>query len=108
MSIVRGYELPVEFPEKVLHQAENAAHDVTEADMAGRTDLRNVQMVTIDGEDAKDLDDAVSLSKDGENYHLGVHIADVTNYVQENSALDWEAKKRSQIRLYLPECLIPV
>ena len=107
MSIVRGYELPVEFPEKVLHQAENAAHDVTEADMAGRTDLRNVQMVTIDGEDAKDLDDAVSLSKDGENYHLGVHIADVTNYVQENSALDWEAKKRGT-SVYLVDRVIPM
>ena len=107
MSIVRGYELPVEFPEKVLHQAENAARDVTEADMAGRTDLRNVQMVTIDGEDAKDLDDAVSLSKDGENYHLGVHIADVTNYVQENSALDWEAKKRGT-SVYLVDRVIPM
>ena len=107
MSIVRGYELPVEFPEKVLHQAENVAHAVTEADMAGRTDLRNVQMVTIDGEDAKDLDDAVSLSKDGENYHLGVHIADVTNYVQENSALDWEAKKRGT-SVYLVDRVIPM
>ncbi len=107
MSIVKGYELPTEFPEKVLHQAENVAHDVTEADMAGRTDLRNVQMVTIDGEDAKDLDDAVSLSMDGENYKLGVHIADVTNYVQENSALDWEAKKRGT-SVYLVDRVIPM
>lgn len=107
MSIVKGYELPTEFPEKVLHQAENVAHDVTEADMAGRTDLRNVQMVTIDGEDAKDLDDAVSLSMDGENYKLGVHIADVTNYVQENSALDWEAQKRGT-SVYLVDRVIPM
>ena len=107
MSIVKGYELPTEFPEKVLHQAENVAHDVTEADMAGRIDLRNVQMVTIDGEDAKDLDDAVSLSMDGENYRLGVHIADVTNYVQENSALDWEAKKRGT-SVYLVDRVIPM
>ena len=56
--------------------------------MAGRMDLRDWQMVTIDGEDAKDLDDAVSVVMDGENYRLGVHIADVTNYVQERSALD--------------------
>ena len=107
MSIVRGYELPVEFSEKVLHQAENVAKDVSEADMAGRTDLRNVQMVTIDGEDAKDLDDAVSLSKEGEFYKLGVHIADVTNYVQENSALDWEAKTRGT-SVYLVDRVIPM
>lgn len=107
MSIVRGYELPTEFPEKVLHQAENVAKDVSEADMAGRTDLRNVQMVTIDGEDAKDLDDAVSLTKEGDVYKLGVHIADVTNYVQENSALDWEAKKRGT-SVYLVDRVIPM
>ena len=107
MSIVRGYELPVEFSEKVLHQAENVAKDVSEADMAGRTDLRNVQMVTIDGEDAKDLDDAVSLTKEGEFYKLGVHIADVTNYVQENSALDWEAKTRGT-SVYLVDRVIPM
>ena len=107
MSIVRGYELPVEFSEKILHQAENVAKDVSEADMAGRTDLRNVQMVTIDGEDAKDLDDAVSLTKEGEFYKLGVHIADVTNYVQENSALDWEAKSRGT-SVYLVDRVIPM
>lgn len=107
MSIVRGYELPVEFSEKVLHQAENVAKDVSEADMAGRADLRKVQMVTIDGEDAKDLDDAVSLTKEGEFYKLGVHIADVTNYVQENSALDWEAKTRGT-SVYLVDRVIPM
>lgn len=107
MSIVKGYELPCEFPVKVLHQAENVAHDVTEADMAGRKDLRALRMVTIDGEDAKDLDDAVSLYRDGENYMLGVHIADVTNYVQENSALDWEAKKRGT-SVYLVDRVIPM
>lgn len=107
MSIVKGYELPTEFSEKVLHQAENVANDVSQADMEGRTDLRDVQMVTIDGEDAKDLDDAVSLTKDGENYKLGVHIADVTNYVQENSALDWEAKKRGT-SVYLVDRVIPM
>lgn len=107
MSIVRGYELPTEFGEKVLHQAENVAHEVSEADMAGRRDLREVQMVTIDGEDAKDLDDAVSLTKEGDVYKLGVHIADVTNYVQENSALDWEAKKRGT-SVYLVDRVIPM
>lgn len=107
MSIVKGYELPVEFSEKILNQAQNVAKDVSEADMAGRTDLRNVQMVTIDGEDAKDLDDAVSLTKEGDFYKLGVHIADVTNYVQENSALDWEAKTRGT-SVYLVDRVIPM
>jgi ribonuclease R len=94
MSIVKGYELPVEFNDKVMTQVEHVAKEVSEADMAGRRDLRDVTMVTIDGEDAKDLDDAVSVDFDGEFYHLGVHIADVTNYVQERSALDREALKR--------------
>ena len=107
MSIVKGYELPVEFSEKILHLAQNVAKDVSEADMAGRTDLRNVQMVTIDGEYAKDLDDAVSLTKEGDFYKLGVHIADVTNYVQENSALDWEAKTRGT-SVYLVDRVIPM
>ena len=107
MSIVKGYELPVEFSEKIMHQVENVSNDVSEADMAGRRDLRDVCMVTIDGEDAKDLDDAVSLSKEGNVYKLGVHIADVTNYVQENSALDWEAKNRGT-SVYLVDRVIPM
>lgn len=94
LSIVKGYDLPVEFEEKLLNQAERVGKPVSEADMAGRRDLRSLQMVTIDGEDAKDLDDAVSLTREGENYCLGVHIADVSNYVQENSALDREALNR--------------
>ncbi len=107
MSIVKGYELPIEFSEKIMHQAERVANEVSEADMAGRRDLRDVQMVTIDGEDAKDLDDAVSLTRDGALYQLGVHIADVTNYVQENSALDWEAKERGT-SVYLVDRVIPM
>lgn len=107
MSIVKGYELPTEFPEKVMHQAENVSNEVSEADILGRRDLRSVQMVTIDGEDAKDLDDAVSLTVEDGLYKLGVHIADVTNYVQENSALDWEAKKRGT-SVYLVDRVIPM
>lgn len=107
MSIVRGYDLPVEFSEKILNQAERVAKDVSEADMAGRKDIRSWQMVTIDGEDAKDLDDAVSLTKEGECYVLGVHIADVTNYVQENSAIDREARKRGT-SVYLADRVIPM
>ena len=107
MSIVKGYDLPVEFPEKVLNQAVRVGKDVSEADMAGRLDLRDWQMVTIDGEDAKDLDDAVSLTLEGENYRLGVHIADVANYVQEKSALDREAQKRGT-SVYLADRVIPM
>ena len=107
MSIVKGYELPIEFSEKIMHQVERVASEVSEADMAGRRDLRDVQMVTIDGEDAKDLDDAVSLTKNGAQYQLGVHIADVINYVQENSALDWEARERGT-SVYLVDRVIPM
>ena len=109
LSIVKGYDLPMEFPEKVLNQAERVAKEVSEADMAGRRDLRDVVMVTIDGEDAKDLDDAVSVSFDESTglYRLGVHIADVTNYVQENSALDREAQKRGT-SVYLTDRVIPM
>lgn len=108
MSIVRGYELPVEFGEKVMNQAARVPDEVQEADKKGRLDLRDLQMVTIDGEDAKDLDDAVSLYLDEKGlYHLGVHIADVTNYVQENSALDWEALERGT-SVYLVDRVIPM
>ncbi|MGN1204409.1 MAG: ribonuclease R [Lachnospiraceae bacterium] len=109
LSIVKGFELPIEFSEKVLNQAERAVKEVSEADRQGRLDLRDVMMVTIDGEDAKDLDDAVSLSFDEKtlHYHLGVHIADVANYVQENSALDREAQKRGN-SVYLVDRVIPM
>lgn len=107
ISIVKGFDLPTEFPERVMNQAERVGKDVSEADMAGRLDLRDWEMVTIDGEDAKDLDDAVSLTKEGEDYKLGVHIADVTNYVQEKSALDREALKRGT-SVYLADRVIPM
>ena len=107
LSIVRAYGLPVEFDPKVMMQVEHVAKPVSEADMAGRMDLRDWQMVTIDGEDAKDLDDAVSLTMDHENYILGVHIADVSNYVQEHSALDTEALKRGT-SVYLVDRVIPM
>lgn len=107
LSIVKTFDLPQEFTEKILNQASRVAKEVSEADREGRRDLRDVRMVTIDGEDAKDLDDAVSLSMEGENYRLGVHIADVTNYVQENSALDREALNRGT-SVYLVDRVIPM
>lgn len=107
MSVVYEYGLPFEFSDRVMKQAERTPACVSEADMQGRRDLRDVVMVTIDGEDAKDLDDAVSLSFDGTYYYLGVHIADVTNYVQENSALDCEARTRGT-SVYLADRVIPM
>ena len=107
ISLVRAFALPVEFPTKVLNQAERVAKDVSTADMAGRMDIRDLLTVTIDGEDAKDLDDAITLSKEGDIYKLGVHIADVTNYVQEYSALDEEAKERGT-SVYLVDRVIPM
>lgn len=107
LSIVKGFDIPMEFSEKVMNQANRIKMEVSEADMEGREDLRGLMMVTIDGEDAKDLDDAVSLSREGEDFLLGVHIADVTNYVQENSALDREALKRGT-SVYLVDRVIPM
>lgn len=107
LSIIKGFDLPLEFPEKVERQAENVAKDVSEADMAGRMDLRHLPTVTIDGEDAKDLDDAITIEKKDDKYILGVHIADVTNYVQERSALDVEALKRGT-SVYLTDRVIPM
>lgn len=105
LSIAKGFGLPMEFEDMVQKEAA----EVSEISIVpeGRKDLRDVMMVTIDGEDAKDLDDAVSLSKEGDNYVLGVHIADVTHYVKENSLLDKEAKKRGT-SVYLADRVIPM
>lgn len=107
ISIIKAYGLPEEFPAEVMHQVEGIPDEVGANDMAGRKDLRDLKTVTIDGEDAKDLDDAITLSKEGDRYTLGVHIADVTNYVTENSPLDAEALKRGT-SVYLVDRVIPM
>ena len=107
ISIVRGYGLPEDFPEGVMKQVDKTPDEVQSEAIAGRSDLRDMEMVTIDGEDAKDLDDAVSLTKEGNIYKLGVHIADVSNYVTENSPLDKEALKRGT-SVYLVDRVIPM
>lgn len=107
LSVIKGYDLPLDFPEKVMKQAGKVPDKVREEDIYGRLDLRDVMMVTIDSEEAKDLDDAVSVSKDGDNYVLGVHIADVSEYVREDSALDKEALKRGT-SVYLADRVIPM
>ena len=107
LSVARSYEIPMIFSEKVLRQADRCREELIPNDLNGRIDLRNWQMVTIDGEDAKDLDDAVSVVKNGEYFRLGVHIADVSNYVQGGSALDREALKRGT-SVYLVDRVIPM
>ena len=107
LSVVESFKIPVEYPKEVMHQVENMPDEVLEKEKAGRMDLRNWQMVTIDGEDAKDLDDAVSLTKENGIYRLGVHIADVSNYVTEGSPLDEEALKRGT-SVYLVDRVIPM
>lgn len=107
LSVVRAYDIPMEYPEKVMDSLSDIPDEVTADDIEGRTDFRNWHTVTIDGEDAKDLDDAISLSyKDG-TYTLGVHIADVSNYVREKSPLDKEALKRGT-SCYLVDSVIPM
>ena len=107
LAIVKSYKIPSEFPIKVINQAMRVPDHVQEADRDGRLDLTELRTVTIDGEDAKDLDDAVSLTKENGIYHLGVHIADVSNYVQGGSALDKEALKRGT-SVYLADRVVPM
>lgn len=107
ISIIKAYGLPEEFPDGVMKQVARIGDEADPADMAGRLDLREVQTVTIDGEDAKDLDDAITLSKENGVYTLGVHIADVTHYVTEHSFLDEEALTRGT-SVYLVDRVIPM
>lgn len=108
LSVIWQFELPTDFPEDVYSETESIRDEITDGDLSGRTDFRHIRTVTIDGDDAKDLDDAVSLEKtpDG-NFKLGVHIADVTHYVKENSPLDKEAYKRGT-SVYLVDRVIPM
>lgn len=107
MSIVKAYDIPVEFPAEVEACLKGIPTEVSEKEKSGRVDLRQLQTVTIDGEDAKDLDDAITISKEDDIYHLGVHIADVSHYVTENSPLDKEAYKRGT-SVYLVDRVIPM
>ena len=109
LSLVKAYGLPERFPEEVMASLSEVPDQVSPERWAGRLDLRQEQMVTIDGEDAKDLDDAVSLSFHEETglYRLGVHIADVSDYVKEGSPLDREALRRGT-SVYLLDRVIPM
>jgi ribonuclease R len=108
MSVMRQFGFYEEFPTEVMDELKKISDEVEEKDKEGREDLRDLVMVTIDGEDAKDLDDAVSVEKlPNGNYSLGVHIADVSHYVTEKSALDREAFKRGT-SVYFVDRVIPM
>lgn len=108
LSIIRKHGLPEKFPEEVLNEADRIPDTISEEEIKGRRDLRRRTMVTIDGEDAKDLDDAVSVERlENGNVRLGVHIADVSYYVREGSSLDREAYERG-CSVYLVDRVIPM
>lgn len=107
LSIIKEYKLPEKFPDKVKKQAQQIGETISEEELKNRVDLRHLNTFTIDGPDAKDFDDAVSIEKIGDNYRLGVHIADVSYYVKENTPLDKEAFKRGN-SVYLIDRVIPM
>ena len=108
LTIIKKFGLPEEFPAKVLNFADKIEEEIPKSEYKKRVDLRDIKMVTIDGEDAKDLDDAVSIEKlENGNYKLGVHIADVSHYVREKNPLDKEALKRAT-SVYLIDRVIPM
>jgi ribonuclease R len=108
MSLIKEYDLPYEFPFEVMKEAKSINQVIDEKDIINRKDLREEEIFTIDGEDAKDLDDAVNVKKlPNGNYMLGVHIADVSNYVREGSALDKEAILRGT-SVYMLDRVIPM
>ena len=108
LSIIYGHSLPQDFPAEVMEAADRIPETISSQEIAKRRDLRQMQMITIDGEDAKDLDDAVSVEKlDNGNYLLGVHIADVGHYVREDEILDKEALERAT-SVYLVDRVIPM
>lgn len=107
LSIVKAYGIPDEYPQEVMEQIEHIPDEVQEAEKVGRKDIRDWQTVTIDGEDAKDLDDAITISREDFGYRLGVHIADVSHYVREGSPLDREALKRGT-SVYLVDRVVPM
>jgi ribonuclease R len=108
VSVIRQFKLPEEFPKKVLDEADKIPQEVIKEHIKGRRDLRDERIITIDGADAKDLDDAVCVKKlDNGNYLLGVHIADVTHYVTEHTKMNKEALKRGT-SVYLVDRVIPM
>lgn len=107
LSIIRSFNLFEEFPKEVEDEAKKVAVPVENDDKTNRKDFRNRLIITIDGDDAKDFDDAISLTKNGSNFELGVYIADVSHYVRPGSKLDEEAFKRGT-SVYFPDHVLPM
>jgi ribonuclease R len=107
LSIIRKYHLPTEFPREVLDQVKGISETIDARQLGGRDDLRKEFIVTIDPDDARDFDDAIHVEKIGSGWRLGVHIADVAAYVEPNSPLDREARRRGN-SVYLPDRVIPM
>lgn len=108
LSIIKQNDLPLQFPDEVLEAARKVPKTIKKSELAGRRDLRERTVVTVDGEDAKDLDDAVYVEQLGKNeYLLGVYIADVSYYVTEDSTLDKEARERGT-SVYLVDRVLPM
>lgn len=107
LALIRSHKLHEEFPAAVLREAEFQSSRRPEDDLAGRVDLRGELIITVDGEDTRDIDDAISIRKENGKYLLGVHIADVTHYVSRGSALDREAFSRGT-SVYFPDRVLPM
>ncbi len=107
LSVIKALNIPVDFPDEVINQLDSIPDEVLETEKEGRYDVRDLLTVTIDGADAKDLDDAITLQKQGDIYTLGVHIADVSHYVKEGSPLDKAALERGT-SVYLVDRVIPM
>lgn len=107
LGIIRKHGLPTEFPGRVLEEAAKIPSEISDTELAGRLDLRHLPIFTIDPDDARDFDDAIHVVPAGDGWEVGIHIADVSNYVRPHSALDHEAYQRGN-SVYLPDRVIPM
>lgn len=107
LSVLLEHDIEPTFPNAVMHEVKKVKEEITQSEIEGRVDLRNQMIITIDGDDSKDLDDAISIEKIDQGYRLGVHIADVSHYVQENTALDKEAYERAT-SVYVVDRVVPM
>ena len=107
LGIIKKHGLPTEFPDRVLEEAAEIPTEIPDTELAGRLDLRHLPIFTVDPDDARDFDDAIHVIPAGDGWEVGIHIADVSNYVRPHSALDKEAYQRGN-SVYLPDRVIPM